>query len=219
MKSYLIKTVGIIMVAALVGVAHFALGEKIEFAGELEPVQNTIGGPKQTEPVTDPVENDPTPQDTVQDPVQDPVDTQDSSANEDPQQAGDAPFELMPEEMILEREITTRQARYLFEQNLAEFFDARPKDTFEDGHIAGAFSLPVDSFENGEPFSVSILNDDKYIVIYCSGGNCEESHFIAEDIATYRPELVNMIHIYVAGYPGWTQAGLPTQSGPDPFAE
>ncbi|MFI4870574.1 MAG: hypothetical protein ACIARQ_02080, partial [Phycisphaerales bacterium JB061] len=94
MKSYLIKTVGIIMVAALVGVAHFALGEKIEFAGELDPVQNTIGGPKQTEPVTDPVENDPTPQDTVQDPVQDPVDTQDSSANEDPQQAGDAPFEL-----------------------------------------------------------------------------------------------------------------------------
>ncbi len=211
MKSYLIKTVGIIMVAALVGVAHFALGEKIEFAGELDPVQNTIGGPKQTEPVTDPVENDPTPQDVVKDPE----DTQDASVQQDE----DEPFVLPPDQRILEREITTDQARYLFEQNLAEFFDARPKDTFEDGHIAGAFSLPVDSFENGEPFSVSILNDDKYIVIYCSGGNCEESHFIAEDIATYRPELVNMIHIYVAGYPGWTQAGLPTQSGPDPFAE
>jgi rhodanese-related sulfurtransferase len=211
MKSYLIKTLGILMFAALAGVAHFAMGEKIEFAGELAPVNNSIDGPEHSDPVTVPVENDPTPQD----PVHEPENTQDTSV----QNNEDDPFVLPPDQRILEREITTNQARYLFEQDLAVFFDARPKDTFEDGHITGAFSLPTDSFDNGEPFSVGILNDDKYIVIYCSGGNCEESHFIAEDISMNRPELANMIHIYVAGYPEWTEAGLPTQSGPDPFAE
>lgn len=206
MKGYLLKTIGILVIATLAGVAHFALGKEIRFAKDLGPTNNTIGEPRATN------NDDPATPD-ADEPAQT---TEEPQAGTD---AGEQPFQLTEAEKHLDREITLRQARYLFENDMAIFIDARPSGEFEKGHIAGAFSVPTNSFENGPPVAAQILDDQRYVVIYCSGGNCEESHLVAEDLALERPDLMNMIHICVDGYPAWTEAGLPTQDGPDPFAE
>jgi len=201
MKSYLIKTFGIIMVAALAGVTHFALGEKIEFV-KLPPIEGN--GPL-------------IPVDGQADAPADPPETQDPSA-----ETGDE-TEAVPTEGSglgrLEREITTEQAQYLFEHNLAQFLDARPKDDYEAGHILDANHLSPASFESGTPSIVDWLLEDLYVVVYCSGGDCHESHLVASDLMLYRPDLANQIHIFTDGYPAWTEAGLPTEIGPDPLAE
>ncbi|RNC80954.1 MAG: hypothetical protein ED559_03905 [Phycisphaera sp.] len=207
MKAYLLKTIGIIVIATLAGVAHFALGDDIRFAkGDLNNKNEIPSG---------------APSDNSDSLTQTPENSGDESAS----QEGDSAEEPVNEGaidcsgMILETEITSEQARCLFENDLAIFIDARPSGDYERGHIAGSFSVPMGAFENGVPIAVDMLDDQRFVVIYCSGGNCEESHLVAEDLAIERPDLANMIHIYVDGYPAWEDAGLPIEDGPDPFAE
>ena len=200
MKSYLIKTIGIIMVASLAGVTHFALGEKIRFV-DISATTNTIPlGSGDTAETTAP----PPPTSDV---------------------APATPVDEMPigegnqEVLVLEREITTEQAKILFDRGLAQFLDARPKAEFEEGHILGANHLAPSSFESGTPVIVDFLDENMLVVVYCSGGDCIDSHIVTEDLSLIRPELANIIHIYTDGYSAWTDAGLATDIGPDPLAE
>ena len=207
MKAYLLKTIGIIVVATLAGVAHFALGDDIRFAkNDLDNSNEIIigGTSSSSDSASQTTENS-----------GDETASQEQDSPEEPVTNG----EIDCSGMILETEITTEQARCLYENDLAIFIDARPSNDFERGHIAGSFSVPMGAFENGVPIAVDMLDDQRFIVIYCSGGNCEESHLVAEDLAFERPDLANMIHIYVDGYPAWEDAGMPVEDGPDPFAE
>ncbi|GAB5497057.1 MAG: hypothetical protein Phyf2KO_21370 [Phycisphaerales bacterium] len=202
MKAYLLKTAGIIVIATLAGVAHFALGEKIKFAEELDPIENTIER-RGDDSTSTPPEN-----------VVEPTDSQSEPADDSAEE-----FVLTEAEKILQRDITLRQARYLYENDRAIFIDARLPEYYEQGHIEGAFSVSTEAFQSGPPFAVQVLDDSRYVVIYCGGGACEESKIVAEDLAIERPDLENMIHIFEDGYPAWESAGLPTDVGPDPYAE
>lgn len=115
-------------------------------------------------------------------------------------------------------EIDLATARALFENNLATFVDARVAGEFEAGHIDGALSISPAALEaNASLFALDVIDPAKPIVIYCGGGDCDDSHRVAEMLQDLRG--FKQTHVFVDGFPAWEAAGLPTGSGPDPFAE
>ncbi len=112
-------------------------------------------------------------------------------------------------------EIHTNEAYWLW-QNGALFLDARRTSTFNEGHIAGARSVAVweaDVDEKVKSMSEEGLDTNMPVVIYCSGGACEDSHMLAQKLWGM---FFNNLRVYYEGYPGWTDAGYPVKQGPKP---
>jgi rhodanese-related sulfurtransferase len=100
--------------------------------------------------------------------------------------------------------------------NGALFLDARRTTVFEEGHIAGARSFPVWEAdidkrvealfnERGEP-----SDQNKPIVIYCSGGACEDSHMLAQKLWAIQ---FNNVYVYKDGFPDWQKRGGAVRKG------
>lgn len=112
-------------------------------------------------------------------------------------------------------EIGSDDARWL-QTHGAVFADARRSDVYAEGHIAGALSLPV--WEDGLAAKITALGKaamgpDLPLVVYCAGGECEDSHLLAQKLwmAGYRN-----LRVYTGGYPDWTAQGWPTTKGARP---
>lgn len=226
MKRFLISFVLIVLVAMIAGVVHYGLDRANEKAIRFSaPPKNTTtitippkGGDKEVD--EDPADEGP--EDSAPEPERE-ADPEPEPPVSDPDPV-DEPVAFNPDEidcttMTLEPEISLEQAWCLFDNELAIFIDARPRDEYEAGHIRDALSIRKDSFQNGEPIGLGLVGEGQYVVVYCAGGHCEDSHFVAEDIAFFRPDLEPMIYIYKDGYQAWADAGLPTAAGPDPFSE
>lgn len=107
--------------------------------------------------------------------------------------------------------IDVSQAQALYEAGDAVFADARPLDQYEEGHIAGAEHLDPDAFFGGaEPDFVYLYPPDQIIVIYCPGGECDASELVSIRL---QERGFSNTHILKPGYPGWVEAGLPTEAG------
>jgi rhodanese-related sulfurtransferase len=115
-------------------------------------------------------------------------------------------------------EITTEDAEALFRQGTL-FLDARRTSVYTDGHIPGARSFPVwesDIADRVKAFFEEGGGDrdqNAPIVIYCSGGDCEDSHMLAEKL--YMVGFNNLL-VYKDGFPGWQKRGLPAVKGGKP---
>ncbi|MBK8794400.1 MAG: rhodanese-like domain-containing protein [Holophaga sp.] len=107
------------------------------------------------------------------------------------------------------REITSTEAWAAFQKGAA-FLDARRSADFEAGHIQGAFSLPVWESTLDERLvefeAKANRPPEAPLVLYCSGGSCEDSHLLASRLFQmgYRHLL-----IYRDGYPDWQAQGRP----------
>lgn len=104
----------------------------------------------------------------------------------------------------------------LLHRRKALFLDARRSSVYADGHIPGARSLPV--WESDIDTRVKALYEEGLdqrapIVAYCSGGNCEDSHMLAEKL--YMVGFDNVL-IYKDGFPDWQRRGLPVNRGANP---
>ncbi len=101
----------------------------------------------------------------------------------------------------------------------ALFLDARRTSVFEEGHIAGARSFSV--WEADVDDKVKALFDErsdpesqnKPIVIYCSGGACEDSHMLAQKLWGVQ---FNNVYVYKDGFPDWQQRGGAIRRGANP---
>jgi len=96
------------------------------------------------------------------------------------------------------------------------FLDARRTSVYADGHIPGSRNFPVwesDIDARVKAFFDEGLDQNAPIVIYCSGGDCEDSHMLAEKLYMVG---FNALYIYKDGFPGWTKRGLPTHKGANP---
>lgn len=99
------------------------------------------------------------------------------------------------------------------------FLDARRTSVYEQGHIAGARSLSV--WESDLEEKVRTLFDErsdpreqgKAIVIYCSGGDCEDSHMLAEKLWGIQ---FNNLYVYKDGFPDWQKRGGAIHKGSRP---
>jgi len=101
-------------------------------------------------------------------------------------------------------------------QGKALFLDARRSSVYAVGHIAGARSFPVwesDIDQRVKGLYEEGLDQNAPVVVYCSGGACEDSHMLAEKL--YMVGFDNVL-IYKDGFPDWQKRALPTSKGANP---
>jgi rhodanese-related sulfurtransferase len=104
----------------------------------------------------------------------------------------------------------------LLHRRKALFLDARRSSVYAEGHIPGARSFPV--WESDIDARVKAIYEEGIdqrapIVIYCSGGNCEDSHMLAEKL--YMVGFDNVL-IYKDGFPDWQKRRHPVTTGANP---
>ena len=113
-------------------------------------------------------------------------------------------------------EISGDQAAALYARKNVPFLDARRTSVYAASHIAGA--RPVSVWEADVDDKVKAifqegLDQSAPIVVYCSGGDCEDSHMLAEKL--YRVGFDTVL-VYKDGFPDWQKRGLPISSGAHP---
>ena len=106
--------------------------------------------------------------------------------------------------------LTLAEAKAIWESGAAFFLDARAPADFEAGHIASAFNVPAEAFDEHFPQVAPILSPDSALVVYCDGQECELSHHLADKLRT-----MNFLNVRILrnGWTVWRTAGLPTQTG------
>jgi rhodanese-related sulfurtransferase len=94
--------------------------------------------------------------------------------------------------------------------------DARRTSVYRDGHIAGARPFSVweaDADEKVKAFYGEGHEPDAPIVVYCSGGDCEDSHMLGQKLFLAG---FNNVLVYKDGFPDWAKRGLPVTKGEKP---
>lgn len=105
--------------------------------------------------------------------------------------------------------ITVEQAHHLYGEG-AVFVDARRKELYIEGHVPQAFRADMASFRGREPAIVSMVPKDMVIVVYCGGGNCDESEHVAQLLDASGFKTIYIMH---DGFPGWKAAGYEIETG------
>lgn len=101
----------------------------------------------------------------------------------------------------------------------ALFLDARRTSVYEQGHITGA--RPFSVWEADIDDKVNKLFEERGdprqqaepIVVYCSGGDCEDSHMLAQKLWGIQ---YNNVYVYKDGFPDWQKHGAPAHTGATP---
>jgi rhodanese-related sulfurtransferase len=115
-------------------------------------------------------------------------------------------------------EIAFTDVKALHAKNVL-FLDARRTSVYEQGHIAGARTYSV--WESDIEDKIRKLFDERGdpsaqalpIVIYCSGGDCEDSHMLAQKLWGIQ---FNNLYVYKDGFPDWQQRGGAVHTGANP---
>jgi len=123
----------------------------------------------------------------------------------------EAPTPQTPSQPV--REIASAEAWAVFQAG-APFLDARRSADFEAGHIRGAFNLSVWESTLDERLvefeAKTNRPPEAPLVLYCSGGGCEDSHLLASRL--FKMGYRNLL-IYRDGYPDWQANGRPIAAG------
>ncbi len=94
------------------------------------------------------------------------------------------------------------------------FLDARRPARYREGHVPGAYSTSLEDEEALDELMPKLRNA-AIVVVYCTGGDCEDSIFLARDLV-YRHGLDReLIWIFEGGWNEWTTAGAPVKEGPE----
>ena len=92
------------------------------------------------------------------------------------------------------------------------FVDARGDEAYEAGHIPSA--LQCNHYRLAE-YIEDILHyayDAEKIIIYCNGGNCEDSIFVCGDLEEFDIPYETM-YLYKGGWQEWCERGQPMEMG------
>jgi rhodanese-related sulfurtransferase len=103
-----------------------------------------------------------------------------------------------------------QDARY--EQGLVVFVDARDDAHYQAGHIPGAWQFDHYRAENYLGKVLPVCLNAQQVVVYCTGGECEDSEFAAimlRDAGVPRENLF----VYAGGITEWTGNKLPIETG------
>lgn len=122
-----------------------------------------------------------------------------------------AAFTPTPKAALPAGHITLDEGKALFD-NQATFIDSRNLAEYEKGHIQGAFRLELHDFlATASPPVLAIVPRDGNVVVYCKGGDCDESDKVAEMLTNSGYKRVYVLH---DGLPGWLAMGWPHETGP-----
>lgn len=90
--------------------------------------------------------------------------------------------------------------------------DARNEEKYQRGHIPGAVRLDHYHLEEELPALEGRIRDAIVVVIYCNGGDCEDSILLGQDLSFRRglkpPEE---IFLYEGGMTEWQTLGHPVE--------
>ncbi|HIG29860.1 MAG TPA: hypothetical protein EYQ50_19505 [Verrucomicrobiales bacterium] len=130
------------------------------------------------------------------------------TASSESELSGNSPFTLLE---FHEMKVLFEDPSY--EEGLILFIDARNRNHYEEGHIPGAYRL--DHFHPEETIEQILLQceiADK-IVVYCTGGECEDSILAAGDLTEFGidPEQIS---IFKDGITEWQTQEMPIDVGP-----
>jgi len=104
------------------------------------------------------------------------------------------------------------EAEELFVLGSALFIDSRPKQKFSEGRILNAVSIPLEENKKKlkSPLNIPL---EKTIVVYCDGGDCQESLALAKVLHS---QGYKNIRVFTGGWAEWVGTGRPTAKGHDP---
>ena len=99
-----------------------------------------------------------------------------------------------------------------FKQNIVVFVDARDEQHYREGHIPGAYEFDPYRPEKYFDAVLPVCKAAKQIVVYCNGGDCDDSETAAlllRDVGIPGQNLM----VYGGGIIEWTTNGLPVELG------
>ena len=109
------------------------------------------------------------------------------------------------------------QARQLFQdprfrQNIIVFIDAREAESYQKGHVPGAYEF--DPYRSGKYYDevFPVCQKAEKIVVYCNGGDCDDSETAAlllRDMGIPNQKLF----VYGGGITEWGTNNLPVETG------
>jgi rhodanese-related sulfurtransferase len=103
-----------------------------------------------------------------------------------------------------------RDPRY--EAELIVFVDARDDQHYQEGHVPGAYQFDHYRPESYLPAVLPACQNAERIVVYCNGGNCEDSEFAALTLKANGVSLERLF-VYAGGMTEWATNGLPVEIG------
>lgn len=92
------------------------------------------------------------------------------------------------------------------------FIDARTQALFEEGHIPGAYLLDRFYPEQGLPEVLPAAMAAERIIVYCTGGDCEDSEYAALMLQEAGVP-VERIMVYSGGITEWQESRGPVEIG------
>jgi rhodanese-related sulfurtransferase len=109
------------------------------------------------------------------------------------------------------------EARATFEDPLCAagaflFLDARAEGEHALGHIPGAYVFDHYHLERYLAGIMALVPGAMRMVVYCSGGDCEDSEFAAATLAGLLPDP-SILRVYVGGITEWERHGMPVETG------
>ena len=103
-----------------------------------------------------------------------------------------------------------RDSRY--EQGLVVFVDARDDHHYQAGHIPGAWQFDHYRAENYFAAVLPVCLNAQTVVVYCAGGECEDSEFAAVMLRDAGVPRENLF-VFAGGFTEWTGNKLPVETG------
>jgi rhodanese-related sulfurtransferase len=115
------------------------------------------------------------------------------------------------------QELKLNQVEILFDDPRRQdgrivFVDARNPDDYQEGHIPGAYELDPYHPEKELGTILPICQAAEKVVVYCTGGDCEDSDTVAlllQDGGVPDQKLF----VYGGGFTAWEAAHLPVETG------
>lgn len=92
------------------------------------------------------------------------------------------------------------------------FVDARDVQAYEEGHIAGAIQADHYRLEDYIDRLLDYAESAEKIIVYCNGGNCEDSMFLCADLMDFDIPYERFF-LYPGGWEEWSKKGMPVKKG------
>ena len=92
------------------------------------------------------------------------------------------------------------------------FVDARDDTHYQAGHIPGAYQLNPYEFERYLPTTLPPCLAATNVIVYCNGGECEDSEFAAITLNQAGVPAANLF-VYAGGITEWSAHKLPLETG------
>ncbi len=100
------------------------------------------------------------------------------------------------------------RAKEIFDSGQALFVDARATEFYTNGHIKGAISLPLGRFNERIQAFKKEYSANIFIVTYCSGKGCGDSHQLAQYLFE---KGYTKVSVMTEGFLGWQGEGYPVE--------